>query len=228
MGFAQSTLPATSPTVLSTNVPATSSTADTVPARPAVPSASPAKVVYADGKLEVTANNSSLNQILRDICRLTGMTISGGVMEQRVFGAYGPAAPGQVLSDLLEGTGSNMLLRETASAAPAELILSPREGGVSPPNPGAPGFDGPSTDADSQSQPDAAPLHRVQYPPSPPHGRLPAYGGGPIAPQVGDGTAIQAPAVSPTSPNGVLTPEQIYQQLQQLQQLQRTQSQTQH
>jgi hypothetical protein len=229
MGFGQSTLPATSPTILSTNVPDTSSAASAVPARPAVPAASPAKVLYADGKLQVTANNSSLNQILREICRLTGMTISGGVMEQRVFGVYGPAAPAQLLGDLLEGTGSNMLLRENASAVPAELILTPREGGASPPNPNAPGFDGATDNADSQTQPGAPPPRRVQYPSAPPNGRLPMYPGGATAPPLADGAAAPIPPVvgpsTPGSPSGVLSPEQIYQQLQQLQ---RTQTQTQH
>ena len=63
------------------------------------------------------------------------MHISGGVPEQRVFGNYGPAAPATVLATLIDGTGSNMVLRESASDGPAELILTPRVGGPTPPSP---------------------------------------------------------------------------------------------
>lgn len=209
---AQSTLPPTSPTVPLVVAPApppsTSSTA--------IRAGAPAKVTYASGKLEVTADNSSLNQILREICRLTGMTITGGVVEQRVFGGYGPAAPAQILGDLLQGTGSNMLLRETSSAAPAELILTPREGGVTPPNPNASGFDGESAGGQAYrpSEPDQ-PVHVLHAPVGLP-GR-PAYAPVPGTPTIAP--AQPAPA-NPPPPSGVLTPEQIYQQLQQLQKTQ--------
>jgi hypothetical protein len=97
-----------------------------------------AEVTYANGMLTVAADNSSLNQILREIARQTGMKVTGSVSDERVFGRYGPSTPARVLASLLEGTGSNMLLRETASNAPAELVLTPREGGPTPPQPAAP------------------------------------------------------------------------------------------
>jgi hypothetical protein len=92
-----------------------------------------AQVTYSNGLLTVAADNSSLNQILREISRQTGMRISGGVSDERVYGSYGPGTPARILAALLDGTGSNMLLRETASNAPAELILTPRLGGPTPP-----------------------------------------------------------------------------------------------
>lgn len=94
-----------------------------------------ARVSCAGGELEVHADNSSLNGILRSISQCTGMKITGGVADQRVFGDYGPAAPATVLATLLDGTGSNMLLSETATDQPAHLILTPRTGGVTPPSP---------------------------------------------------------------------------------------------
>jgi hypothetical protein len=100
-----------------------------------------ATVTYAAGLLNVRADNSSLNQILRAIARLTGMTITGGVTDERVFGNYGPAEPSTILATLLDGTGSNMLLREGPNNTLAELVLTPRAGGATPPNPNAPGFD---------------------------------------------------------------------------------------
>src|SRR5579875_3272773 len=94
-----------------------------------------ARVRCDGGLLEVRAENSSLNGILRAISRCTGMRITGGVPEQRVFGNYGPAAPATVLATLIDGTDSNMVLRETARDQPAELILTPRTGGATPPPP---------------------------------------------------------------------------------------------
>ncbi len=95
----------------------------------------PAKVVFADNLLTVTAQNSSLNQILGDISRATGMKITGGVNEERVFGSYGPASPQDVLVSLLDGTGSNILLHEDSSHRVRELVLTARLGGVTPPSP---------------------------------------------------------------------------------------------
>lgn len=149
-----------------------------------------AEVTYADGKLFVSANNSSLNQILRDIARKTGMKITGGVPDERVFGQYGPAIPSKILGTLLNGTGNNMLLLEATGAAPAELILTPRSGGSTPPNPSAAAVE---EDPDSQQA----------RPPYSPEENTPA-----------------TPATSEPrqSPNAVKTPQQIYEQLQRMRQ----------
>jgi hypothetical protein len=148
------------------------------------------------------------------------MTITGGVVEQRVYGVYGPAAPSEVLGDLLQGTGSNMLLHEYSSSGPAELILSPRVGDVTPPNPDAPGFDGdsPSDDAAAPQTPDqpAHVLHSADPLPAPRPPYVP-----PAPPQAPATTPAEpAPAANPAPSSGPLTPEQIYQQLQQLQKAQ--------
>jgi len=92
-------------------------------------------VAYVRGKMEVNADDSSLNQILREIANRTGMTIRGEVAEERVFGRYGPAAPGEILMRLLEGTGCNVLLVTTPAGVPRELIVTPRLGGATPPGP---------------------------------------------------------------------------------------------
>ena len=130
-------LPALAPTAASpTNATAPIAAVATPEDRPGE-SPHRAQVQCADGQLEVHAENSSLNGILRAIARCTGMHITGGVPEQRVYGNYGPAAPATVLATLIDGTGSNMLLKETARDQPAELILSPRTGGPTPPAPSA-------------------------------------------------------------------------------------------
>lgn len=94
-----------------------------------------AQVSCAGGQLEVRADNSSLNGILRAVAQCTGMKITGGVTEQRVYGNYGPAMPATVLATLLDGTGTNVLLQETAQDQPAVLILTPRTAGPTAPSP---------------------------------------------------------------------------------------------
>jgi len=94
-----------------------------------------AEVTFDNGLLNVRANDSSLNQILRAISRQTGLTITGGVTDQRVFGDYGPASTSAVIATLLDGTGTNMLLTAGDAHTPPELVLTPRGGGPTPPSP---------------------------------------------------------------------------------------------
>jgi len=133
----QATLPVTQPTSLPAPVAA-------APV-PAVLNNRPshrARVDFTNGLLEVRADNSSLLQILHDISRRTGMSITGGIADQRVFGDYGPASPATVLATLLDGTGTNMLLQQNSlSGAPVELVLTQRVGGATPASPNDPGFD---------------------------------------------------------------------------------------
>jgi hypothetical protein len=164
-----------------------------------------------------------LNQILHEVSQLTGITITGGVAEERVFGNYGPAQPSQVLGQLLDGTGSNMFFVSSTADKPAELILTPRNGGVTPPNPSAMHSDD-SADADEQPvnpppPPDSTP------PPSP----EPAASTQP-APSTSQPSAPMSPSASPSesgqdSTNGVRTPQQIYDQLMKLRQQQQQQQQ---
>jgi hypothetical protein len=92
----------------------------------------PANVEYADGQVAVLAENSSLSEIIRDVAKRAGMAVKGSVVDERVFGKYGPAAPAEVLSKLLQGTSSNMLVLSGISHVP-ELILTPKQGGTTPP-----------------------------------------------------------------------------------------------
>jgi hypothetical protein len=167
------------------------------------------KVEYAGGKLSVNARNASLNQILQEIAGKTGMKLSGGVSEERVFGQYGPSSPSVVLASLLDGTGSNMLLVDSPKG-PAELILTPRTGGPTPPNP-HPAPEEHAAETPAEPPPPSIPSpgsmtqqvirHRgIGHPPTP--GSLPETtpeGGAPNA----DGAA---------SPNGIKTPQQINEQ----------------
>ena len=261
-----STLPATQPTTL----PAANTLQAPIAATPdtAHPSHEPkrAEVTYAAGLINVRADNSSLNQILHAISRLTDMTITGGVADERVFGNYGPAEPSTILATLLDGTGSNMLLRISTTDAPSELILTPRNGGPTPPNPNAGRFD--DEDANQRRprrlsdrlqrqgqplQPQVIPQQaqapaQQQQPSGPPSIPQPAnnVNGSPdnTSPTAASYPttnsvpldSVPTPSTTPstsgivdspnpppansttgTSPNGVATPDQIYQQLLQMQ-----------
>jgi len=207
-------LPATAPTAPPTNLAPQSA-----PAQP--PQAQRAQVELNDGKISVKAENSSLNQILREISLVTGMKISGGVMDERVFGSYGPADPSAVLSTLLRGTGSNMMIVLDARKAPVELVLTPRNGGPTPPNPSANRERG----EEDLPQPMGPRFARpAGMSPFPGQNQVPP----PLTPtEMAPQMAPQAPAVSPNgdtttqeSPNGVKTPQQVYEQLMKMQQQQ--------
>jgi hypothetical protein len=225
--FAQSpALPATPPTAA--QPPA-------VAATPTVAATHRAQVVYSEGQLSITADNSSLNQILRDISRQTGMKITGGVVEQRVFGKYGPGSSSQILASLIEGTGSNMLLRYGPSHVPAELVLTPRMGGPTPPSPSAPEYNDASDEQPRSSMqpppPGQQPQSTVQPPTSQgisassyffgtPEADTPSTTSTPNAApstnQPSNTTTPTSNATYPQSPNGIKTPQQITQGLQQL------------
>lgn len=228
----QSSLPRIQPTQLAPPA-ALSSTAAAPPASPA----HRAEVSYQLGQLTVIAQNSSLDDILREVARQTGMKITGGVLDQRVFGTYGPAHPSVVLARLLEGSGSNMILRETAANQPMELILSPRQGTPTPPALGAPTSPAaapvsqPAPPVAQSYQPSPQPVFQSTQTPASVQRAPPQYVAQPssasaTAPPAASPTVISpaqqaSPAASnPQSPTGVLTPQQIYQQLQKLQQQQ--------
>jgi hypothetical protein len=256
-GHEGSTLPVTAPTPpaaapVAAPAPAAQITQPPPAPTPAATPASRANVTYANGLLSVSATNSSLNQILREISRQTGMKITGGVTDERVFGNYGPGSPAKILVTLLDGTGSNVLLVQSnglsSNAAPAELVLTPRHGGPTPPNPNAPGFnDGADpADPDGRRAPQTISNRPLELPSVPvPAPQTPSTNnavGSPIGTPIGSpigtpiGTPIapttppatppatptdpNAPATQDQSPNGVKTPQQIYDQLLKLRQQQ--------
>ncbi len=95
---------------------------------------SPARIVLKSGTLSIEANNSDLDQILTEIARTSGMRISGSAGRTRVYGVYGPQDPADVLTDLLAGTGNNiMMVGRTPTGTPRELLLTPKGGAPSPP-----------------------------------------------------------------------------------------------
>ena len=82
-------------TQVSSTLPATPPTAAAPPLTPSQRPPTRAQITYTGGTLSVSANNSSLNQILRQIASDTRMKIIGGVADERVFGQYGTCHSGQ-------------------------------------------------------------------------------------------------------------------------------------
>ena len=70
----------------------------------------PASVVWDANGLRINASNSSLQQILSEVSTETGTKVEGMGADQRVYGDYGPGKARDVLSQLLQGSGYNVLL----------------------------------------------------------------------------------------------------------------------
>ena len=203
-------LPAQSKQPAVANPPAASLPPTPVTTSPALPPtpeqlpAHPASVTYANGLLSVSANNSSLNQILHDISLETHLKITGGVVDERVFGNYGPDITVHILNTLLDGTSSNMLLVQSDGSTPAELILTPRNGGPTPPNPNAIARDEQDQQMEQQMQEEG--IRR----------REAAEKSQELSPPPAAGDANQKPANAPK------TPQEIFDQLQKLRQQQQS------
>jgi hypothetical protein len=101
--------------------------------------AAPATVTAGNNELTVKAHNSSLSQILHQVSSATGMKLDGLGGDERVFGSFGPGAPREVLTALLNGTSYNvMMVGDLPNGAPRQLLLTNRGGGGAPPPPSPP------------------------------------------------------------------------------------------
>jgi hypothetical protein len=97
----------------------------------------PASVTWDSHGLQIKAANSSLQQILHEVTTDTGIRVEGLGADQRIFGTYGPGKPREVLSQLLHGTGYNVIMvGGEDSGAPLRILLSGRPAGPTPTQPG--------------------------------------------------------------------------------------------
>lgn len=185
----------------------------------------PARVSLASGKLAVTANNSSLSQILLQISKASGMKIDGlqrgGSADPRVFGSYGPGTPLSVLSSLLDGTNYNVLMMGTTpTGAPREMMLSLR---------GPAGVRAPAVarNVENENPDDAQSADEVTETPDAGDTTDDADSGATVNPNSGSpippaGVHETEPIVPPPPPGApqqqVRSPQQILQELQQMRQ----------
>jgi hypothetical protein len=84
-----------------------------------------ASVVYDSHGLLIVALNSSLSQILKDISTDTGAKVEGLGADQRIFGTYGPGPARDVISQLLDGSGYNVLMiGDRGAGTPRRIVLT--------------------------------------------------------------------------------------------------------
>jgi len=171
--------------------------ADEAPAKPTV--------TWDSHGLHIGATNSSLREILEDVGTAIGAKVEGIGDDQRVFGDYGPGEARDVLSQLLHGSGYNVLMiGDQGEGTPREIVLSARRS--SPANANRSVSD--TSDDDTPEQPESE-----DQPPPPPQ------------PQLING---RMPTPQPGPPEGApRTPQQILQELQQRQQQMQEQQQQQ-
>ena len=155
---------------------------------------SEATVVWNSQGLRIEASNSSLSQIIKDISNSTGVKVQGLGPDERIFGNYGPGKARDVMAQLLEGTGYNVLMiGDQGEGTPRQILLSARtRGGAQPAGDNQAAAPNNDENSDADDQPDQPPQQ-----PSPPALR--------------NGFAPGAPP---------RTPQQIMQELQQRQQQQ--------
>jgi hypothetical protein len=159
-----STAPVLSP------APALSPAAPCIPNWPANKKPAEASVVWDSHGLFIQASNSSLDQILIDISLKTGAKVEGMGADERVFGAYGPGPARDVLTELLDGTGYNVLLvGDLGQGTPRRIVLSGRPAG-----PAQPSGQSPPSDSDAEQEqmatpepPPAGPSSQPEPPPVP-------------------------------------------------------------
>jgi hypothetical protein len=111
---------------------------DQAAAQPAAPPptlaqlpATPPQVSFQGGQLTISAQNSTLGDILKAVRAQTGATIElPGTAPERVVGQFGPALPRDVLASLLNGSHFNYLLlgSPTDPAALDRVILMAKSG----------------------------------------------------------------------------------------------------
>jgi hypothetical protein len=88
---------------------------------------SPAAVEFDASGLHIYATNSSLQQILAAVTLATGSKVDGFAKDQRVYGNFGPGQPREVLAQLLQGSGYNIVMvGDQGHGAPREILLSSR------------------------------------------------------------------------------------------------------
>jgi hypothetical protein len=104
------------------------------PKWPAFDKPADASVVWDSHGLLISATNSSLEQILHEVSAATGAKVEGLSTDQRVFGQYGPGQARDVLSELLLGSGYNVIMiGDQGQGTPRQILLSVRQAGGAQP-----------------------------------------------------------------------------------------------
>lgn len=150
--------------------------------------AAPAAVDWNGRVLSISATNSSLQQILADISNATGLKVEGAAADQRIYGSYGPAPARDVLSELLDGSGYNVLMiGDQGQGTPRTLVLTVK-GSAPAPHPGVSGQGKQPSDEDVEE---------------------------PEQPEQPDPNMHRPPGIQPMQPGQNRTPQEIMQEIEQ-------------
>ena len=134
------------------------------PAWPANDRPAQAAVVWDSQGLHIDAQNSSLQQILKDFSTASGAQIEGMGSDERVFGTYGPGQARDVLSQLLQGSSYNVIMiGDQGQGAPRQIVLSIRPTGDAQPA---------AANTSASSNEDDADVEEPPQQPQPPPGVL--------------------------------------------------------
>lgn len=96
----------------------------------------------------------------------TGASVEGLNSDQRIFGRYGPGPARDVLSQLLDGSGYNVLMvGDLGQGTPRQIMLSSQPKGPAPPVANNQN-NTPDENADAQDQPQPQPQPPPQQPPA--------------------------------------------------------------
>jgi hypothetical protein len=166
--------PAPAPAPLPVPVAATPP-APELPKWPANEKPAKAAITWDSQGLHIDAANSSLEEILMEVATLTGAKLEGFDADQRVFGAFGPGPARDVLSQLLLGSGYNVvLIGDQGQGTPRRIVLSSRHAGAATTAATAAPA-GSDEDADTEEPPQQPPQQYPQpiRPGFPPGGRNP-------------------------------------------------------
>ena len=147
-----------------------------------------AAVTWNQDQLKIDASNSSLQQIMTDIASATGASVDGMNKDERVFGNYGPAPARDVLTQLLQGSGYNLvLLGDQGQGVPKQILLSARNASKTSQPAVRPQADEPEEEPipEPQYEPPVERPQPVNVPPSRPNMMPGAPAGMPIPQQPG-------------------------------------------
>jgi hypothetical protein len=136
------------------------------PKWPAFDPAAQASVVWDSHGLKIDAANSSLQQILKEVATDTGVKVDGLSTDERVFGTYGPGQARDVLSQLLQGSGYNvMMVGDQGGGTPRQVLLSTRQAATNQPAARSNPTSNDDDEVEEQPQAQEPPPGRPQFPP---------------------------------------------------------------
>lgn len=123
--------------------------------------------IYRGGLLTIQAGGAQLIRLLQQLGNLDRMLIEGKPPATRVFGTFGPSSPHEVLTELLDGVGCNVMMVGLGyTGLPRQLIFTTRVPLAPIQTPAGSQVDAQETRLGSVSEPSEGFFEHVPPPPS--------------------------------------------------------------